>query len=350
VSNVEILLRGPEHHEEMFRLYREVFGASAAEASRIRWDWQYRDNPAVAETGPVIWLARQGDRLLGQMGTLRVKLWFGGREVRASFGNDYFVRPDAQGLRLGIRLSDAWAEHEDVALALGLTPTSYPLFRKYGYRDVGPVPFYQKVVDARAVARRRLGPVLGSLAAPFLATALRLRFGPEPRPPADVTVSSVQGFSEEYTGLWEKARASYAMCVRRDPAYLRWKYLNVPHRRYDLREARRGDELVGYAVSREDDHRGLRLGWVVDVFSDTRDRGAKDALIADLLRGFRERGVARAQAYSMNAPLAVDLRRHGFFGGFSAVQFCVRPSLDPQGAWNDLDGWNLVFGDGDLDR
>jgi hypothetical protein len=114
--------------------------------------------------------------------------------------------------------------------------------------------------------------------------------------------------------------------------------------------ARRGGTLVGFAVSREEDYRGLRLAWVVDVFTDTRDRDAKDALLASLLQSFRLSGVARVQAYSMNVPLAADLRRHGFFPGQSAVQFCVKPSVDAERAYADLGGWNLMFGDGDLDR
>jgi GNAT superfamily N-acetyltransferase len=350
VSDVVVVRRAKEHDAEMFRLYEEVFGKDAAAASRRRWSWQYENNPQVAATGPVIWMAQEPGRLLGQMAALRVRLWFGGREVQASWGNDYFVRLDAQGRGLGALLSNAWSDHEDVALALGLTPSSYPLFKKLGFVDVGPVPFYQKVVDAGAVARRRLGPLLGALAAPGLAAFLRLRLGRPPGPPRDVEVAAAADFTPEYDGLWERARASYAMCVRRDARYLRWKYLECPHRRYDLLEARRRGELVGYAVSRLDDYRGLRLGWIVDVFTDTRDEGAKEALIHRLLESFQAAGVARAQAYSLNAPLAATLRRFGFFPGFSAVQFCVKSAVDPQGAFADVGGWNLMFGDGDLDR
>jgi hypothetical protein len=349
VPDVEVVLREPDHDPEMFRLYREVFGEHATQASLHRWSWQFRENPAVEATGPVVWMAREGDRLLGQMATMRVGLWFAGRELQASFGNDYFVRLDAQGRGLGILLSNAWSDNEDVALALGLTPSSYPLFKKLGFKDVGPVPFFQKIVDPKAVARRRLGQ-LGELAAPALDLGLRVRMGAPPEPPRDVEVKMSHAFGPEYDALWARARASYVMSVRRDAAYLQWKYVACPHRRYDLREARRGGTLVGYAVSREQDYRGLTLGWIVDLFSDTRDEGAKDALIADILRTFREHGVARAQAYTMNAPLAADLRRHGFFPGASAVQFCVRTCVDPQGAYEDLGGWNLMFGDGDLDR
>jgi hypothetical protein len=279
-----------------------------------------------------------------------VSLWFGGREVQASWGNDYFVRVDAHGRGLGALLSNAWSDHEDVALALGLTPSSYPLFKKLGFVDVGPVPFYQKVMDARAVARRRLGPVLGTLAAPALALSLRLRLGRPSRPDPEVEVRPISGFPDEYDALWARARASYAMCVRRDAAYLRWKYRDIPHRRYDLLEARRKGVLAGYAVSRLDDYRGTRLGWIVDVFTDTRDEAARGALVGALLASFRAAGVARAQAYSLNGAFARTLRAHGFFPGASAVQICVKSAVDPQGAFADRDRWNLNFGDGDLDR
>lgn len=342
--------RAPEHDREMFRLYEQVFGPDATVASRRRWSWQYERNPAVAATGPVIWMARDAERLLGQMAALRVRLWWGGREVQASWGNDYFVRVDAQGRGLGALLSNAWSGHEDVALALGLTPSSYPLFKKLGFIDVGPVPFYQKVLRPLAIARRRLGRALGTLLAPALAAGLRLRFGQEPHGARAVEVRPVTRFGAEYDTLWTRARASYVMCVRRDAAYLTWKYLECPHRRYDVREARREGTLAGYAVSREDDHRGLKLGWIVDVFTETTDEEAKDALIGSVLASFRASGVVRAQAYSLNRPLALTLRRHGFFAGASTVQICVKSAVDPQGAFTDVGGWNLTFGDGDLDR
>jgi hypothetical protein len=32
------------------------------------------------------------------------------------------------------------------------------------------------------------------------------------------------------------------------------------------------------------------------------------------------------------------------------VQFCVKAAVDPQGAFESVGNWNLMFGDGDLDR
>jgi GNAT superfamily N-acetyltransferase len=336
--------------DEIFRLYQDVFGADLTEASRRRWRWQYVDNPATSPDGPEIWVAREGDQVLGQYASMPVRLWWGGREVRSSWGMDVFLRAEARGRGLGARLFTAWSDHVDVALGLGLTPSSYGLFKKLRYRDVGPVPFFQKVLDPRAVAARRVGPSLAAAAGKVLGLALRTLHPEGPTPGPGTEVRTVNGFGAGYDTLWERAKGSYAMCVRRDAAYLEWKYARCPHRRYALREARREGELVGFAVSRDEDYHGLRLGWIVDVFAEASDHAAKDALIAAVLQSFREARVARAQAFSLNAALQEDLARRGFARRPSPMQFCVRSRVASDGVFEDVGRWHVVFGDSDMDR
>jgi GNAT superfamily N-acetyltransferase len=342
--------RGARDADDLFRLYGDVFGATVSEASRQRWEWQYLENPATPDRRPEIWVAREDGRVLGQYASMPVRLWWGDREVRSSWGMDVFVAAEARGRGVGARLFTAWSDHVEVALGLGLTPSSYGLFKKLRYHDVGPVPFFQKILDAREVARRRLGPRLGSAAAPVLRAALAVTHPERTRPAGDVVIGPWTGFTEEYDALWERARASHAMCVRRDRAYLDWKYARCPHRRYEMIEARRGGRLYGFAVSRHEDHRGLRLGWVIDLFTDAGDDAAKDALLGGVLDGFRRAGVARAQAFSMNGALASSLRRRGFVRGRSPMQFCVRARVPSDHVLAQKGRWHVVFGDSDMDR
>jgi hypothetical protein len=342
--------RAPGDADEIFRLYQDVFGAELTEASRRRWRWQYVDNPANSAEGPEIWVAREAGQVLGQYASMPVHLWWGGREVRSSWGMDVFLRAEARGRGLGARLFTAWSDHVEVALGLGLTPSSYGLFKKLRYRDVGPVPFFQKVLDPEAVAARRVGPALGAAAGPVLGLAWRALHPEVPARDGGVEVKTVTGFGAEYDTLWDQARASYAMCVRRDAAYLEWKYARCPHRRYALREARREGKLLGFAVSRDEDYRGLRLGWIVDVFARADDHEARDALIGAVLESFREARVARAQAFSLNAALQEDLARRGFAPGPSPMQFCVRARVPSEGVFADVGRWHVVFGDSDMDR
>ncbi len=336
--------------EELFRAYQGSFGEPLTDGSRRRWRWQYLDNPETGPEGPEIWVAREGETLLGQYASMPVRLHWNGELVRASWGMDVFLRPEARGRGLGAHLFTTWSDHVEVALGLGLTPSSYGLFKKLGYEDVGPVPFFEKVIDPVAVARRHLGGTLGSLAGGALRLGLRI-LHPEPGPPTGrVLVRQVAGFSDEYDGLWEHVRSGYAMCARRDSAYLNWKYVHCPTRRYDLWEARRQGELVGFAVSRHEDYHGLRIGWLIDVFAAPGDHETKDALIAEVLREFGALGVARAQAFSMNGALASDLLRRGFRRGRSPMQFCVGSHVPNGDVFGELQRWHVVFGDSDMDR
>lgn len=347
---LEIVRRGEAQSEEIFRLYGEVFGRQLSENSRARWRWQYLENPAAAADGPAIWVAIEDGAVLGQYASMPVRLQWGGREVDASWGMDVFLRPEARGRGIGARLFSAWADSVTVALGLGLTESSYGLFRKLQYQDVGPVPFLIRVLDAKALAARRAG-ALGAALGRAAGAALHLVHPERAHPEASaVRVAPADGFSPEYDALWERARGSYAMCVRRDRAYLEWKYRRAPHRSYAVHEARRGGVLCGFAVSRDEDHNGIRLGWVVDVFADAGDHAARDALIGALLAAFRARGVARVQAFSLNGALTRDLRRRGFFPGRSPMQFCVRARGDAAGVFAARERWHVVFGDSDMDR
>ncbi len=342
--------RRGDDDQALFQGYGEVFGQELSESSQRRWRWQYLENPATGAEGPEIWVARDNGSPLGQYASMPVGLWWGGREVRASWGMDVFLRPEARGRGIGAQLFTAWSDHVDVALGLGLTPSSYGLFQKLRFEDVGPVPFFQRILAPRAVAVRRLGQVLGppvglALGA-WLAATRPARAG---RPP-EVAVNRVREFGPDFDGLWERARGSYAMCVRRDAAYLAWKYLACPTKSYEIWEARRGALLVGFAISRHQEYRGLRLGWIIDVFADAADHEAKDALLFAVLDGFREAGVARVQAFSMNQALAGDLRRHGFRAGRSPMQFCVRSRTAPGTVFQELGRWHVMFGDSDMDR
>jgi GNAT superfamily N-acetyltransferase len=336
--------------EELFRLYQEVFGGSLTESSRRRWQWQYLENPETGPEGPEIWVAREGAALLGQYASLPVRLQWGGRELRSSWGMDVFLRSEARGKGIGARLFTAWSDHVPVALGLGLTPSSYGLFQKLGYHDVGPVPFFQKILDPVAVARRRVGDVLARPAGRALGLALELLHPEAPAGSGAVGVQTVTAFSADCDTLWERCRAGFAMCVRRDQAYLNWKYAACPTRTYELREARKDSLLTGIAVSRHEDYKGLRLGWLIDVFGDPADRETRQALLGDVLESFRKQGVARAQAFSMNEALGADLLRLGFRRGRSPMQFCVRARVESEAVFADLPRWHVCFGDSDMDR
>jgi hypothetical protein len=343
--SVEIARRSAADDDALFAIQARIFGDRVADTRRAIWRWQYQDNPHSPD-GPVVWIARCGGRPIGQMGTMPVRLQWGDREVRASWGVDYFVDPATEGQGHAITLARAWIDHVDVALAVGLTPTSYLICKRLGFHDLGRVPLFQAVLDPAAVARRRWGRVAGALAAPIGVAA---RLGRKRRPD-DVDVVPADEIGADYDALWDGARRGYAMCVRRDAAYVRWKYRSAPHKAYEILEARRSGRLTGFAVSRHEVLRGLRLGWVADLFAGPDDAPTRDALIAEALDRLARAGVARVQMYCTFAPLVDSLRRYGFFTGASHARLCARPRGVSDRPTTSPAAWHVVFGDSDSDR
>ena len=64
----------PEDRRGIEMLYRRTQGADAAEAHRLRWDWQHRRNPYNATGQPDIWVAREGPTVVAQYPTLPVRV------------------------------------------------------------------------------------------------------------------------------------------------------------------------------------------------------------------------------------------------------------------------------------
>ena len=347
-TTATVIKRRPEHDEEIFALYGEVFGADGGARFRARWPWQYLENPNNRDGDPVHWIVVDHGRVIGHMSTMPFQLWWGDREVRATTCLDQFVHKSARGQGLGIALVDAYLAEIDLGLALGMTTSSYPLFKKM-FVDVGPAPAYFRALDATAVARRRLGPIAGGIVGPIVGAGLSVLSPRRPRA-AGLEVREILEFTDEYTDLWMRARSSFGSVIRRDRPYLEWKYTRCPYREYRVLEARSGGTLSGFAILRDDGDPSFPRGVIADVFCDTTDEATQDALLDASLDDFRRRGAARAESYCLHGRLGAAFRRHGFRTGRTALNYCIAPKQHSTAPLDDKSTCQLMLGDGDLDR
>ena len=109
----------PEDRRGVDTLYRRTHGADAADATRLRWDWQHRRNPYNATGQPGIWVAREGPTVVGHYPTLPVRVSLKGLEVDGAWGADAMVAPERDRQGLGEALVRAWDRNSGAVLALG---------------------------------------------------------------------------------------------------------------------------------------------------------------------------------------------------------------------------------------
>jgi GNAT superfamily N-acetyltransferase len=330
-------------------LYRRVFGHDAAEASRLRWDWQYRHNPNNPGQEPEIWIAREGPAIVGQYATMPVKLSLRGREVTGSWGMDVMVAPERQRQGLGEVLFRTWDRNVGASLGLGLSDASYRLFQKLRWPDVGPVPCLVKPLTRRALRRPNwpvgLNRLVSALTLPVVRIVARNR-------PLAAEVRMIQRFDESFTELWNELAPKFDLAVRRDAAYLNWKFVHAPHVRYSIAALRRDNRNVGYAVYRHYAEPRGRVTLLVDFLADPDDEQGIETLARWVDREARQADSDKIRTFAMHAGFRRVLRRSGYFLVKSTMEFVVKVNgVDvDQPFYERTDTWHITLGDSDQDR
>ena len=95
--------------------------------------------------------------IIGQYATMPVRVSVGGREVQGSWGMDVMVAPERQRQGLGELLFRTWDRNVGASLGLGLSESSYRLFQKLRWPDVGPGAVLREAAHAPRAAPRRTG-------------------------------------------------------------------------------------------------------------------------------------------------------------------------------------------------
>ena len=345
----EITRYRPEDKRAVEAMYRRVFGNDAAEASRLRWHWQYRRNPNNPGQEPEIWIAREGTALVGQYATMPVRLRVKGQEVQGSWGMDVMVAPERQRQGLGEVLFRTWDRNVGASLGLGLSDSSYRLFQKLNWPDIGPVPCLVKPLTRRALRRPNwpvpINRLVSALTLPIVKIVARTR-------PLRAEIRLIQRFDDSFNALWDELAPKFDFAVRRDAAYLNWKFVSAPHVRYSIAMLRRDDRNIGYAVYRHLHEPRGRVTLLVDFLADPDDEPALHTLFHWIDREARLADSDKIRTFAMHASFRRLLKRSGYFQVKSTMEFVAKVNaVDVSPAfYENTDNWHVTLGDSDQDR
>ncbi len=345
----EIVRYRPEDRRAVDVLYRRVFGHDQANANQLRWNWQYTQNPNNPADGVQIWLAREGPTVIGQYATMPVRLSIKGREIAASWGMDVMVAPERQRQGVGEVLFRTWDQNVGASLGLGLSESSHRLFRKLKWPEVGPVPCLIKPLTRRAFRRPAwpmpLNRLVGAITLPYVRFIARTR-------PLQAQIEPIRHFDDRFTDLWERIGGSFDLAVRRDAAYLNWKYVEPPHVRYSLVALKRDDRVDGYAVYRHLQEPRGRVTSLVDFFVAPDDEAGLATLLRWVDREAKAADSDKIRVFATHAGFRKVMRSSGYFHVKSTMEFTIKVNgIDlPADFYASTDSWHVTLGDSDQDR
>lgn len=276
-ARAEVLER--RHSPAVNALFNLVFQRNRALADL---DWKYWDNPDGPAAGTVVVSESDGrvlavyvilphvfqvngaDALCLQVAETAVHpaVRSGGHMIRAAFAAAVQVGRD-RGCVLGYG-----GQTNDEAVKIGT--------RWFGYCVLFTLQPWERRLSLAPALRARAGSAghaLGRAADRLLrplTSAWRLGFSGviEPR----------EGFGPEFDAAWERLRGRHAALLRRNSAYLTWRYARCPVGRHRALLARDPKGPAAFIVWRVWEHDGVRRATVLDIL-DGRDPAVAAALL-----------------------------------------------------------------------
>jgi hypothetical protein len=262
---------------------------------------------------------------------------------------DVMVAPERQRQGLGEVLFRTWDRNVGASLGLGLSQASYRLFQKLRWPDVGPVPCLIKPLTRRAFRHPRwpvaINRIVSVLTLPIVLVASRTR-------PLRAEVRMLSRFDDSFTELWDAVAPKLDLAVRRDAAYLNWKFANAPHVRYSIAALVRDGRTAGYAVYRHLHEPRGRVTLLADFLADPDDERGFSTLLRWVDREARQADSDKIRTFATHAGFRRMLRRSGYFQVKSTMEFVVKVNAVPvdPAFYETTDTWHVTIGDSDQDR
>jgi hypothetical protein len=262
---------------------------------------------------------------------------------------DVMVAPERQRQGLGEVLFRTWDRSVGAALGLGLSDSSYKLFQKLHWPDIGPVPCLVKPLTRRALRRANwpvgLNRLVSAVTLPWIRLVARSR-------PLQGEVKPIRNFDESFTRLWERIKQKFAFAVRRDASYLNWKFIHAPHVRYAIAALLRDGEAAGYVVYRHIQEPRGRVTLLVDFLADPDDKEGILTLLRWIDREARAADSDKIRTFALHEGFRKLLRKSGYYSVKSTMEFVakINGAVVDSGFYDSTEDWHVTLGDSDQDR
>jgi hypothetical protein len=170
--------------------------------------------------------------------------------------------------------------------------------------------------------------------------------------PLSGEVRLIRRFDASFDRLWARLAPRFDVAVRRDAAYLQWKFVSPPHVRYAIAALYREGEAQGYVVYRHAREPRGKVTLLVDFLVDPDDPDALVSLLRWVDREARAEDSDKIRGFCQHAAFRKILKSEGYAQASSTLQFVIKlNALTPTpDFYTKTDNWHVTLGDSDQDR
>ncbi len=297
---------GDEHG--LVELFARSFGRSTTEE---QWAWKLKSQPTPVEN---VWLALSADKPVFQYAGIPTRFWLSQGHATAMVSVDTMTAPEfrRRGLltKVARRVYTAWRD-AGIAFVIGLPNQQWgSRTEALGWRALFPLQWLARPLRPEAILARRLKmPALAQVRLPAAAwnRFLRARVRRDER----VRTSAVGYADAVFDQLWERCRSGWSFSTIRDRAWVNWRFLESPSRRYVVTLARDVEGPSGYSA-----HYLTGTGthaYLAELFVADEDSATRETLLCDMMESVLAAGAEAVFTLAIpGTPLYNCLRRAGF--------------------------------------
>lgn len=315
------------------------------------WRWKYFENPAGSAC---VSLALDGERVVGRLGFIPLRVRVGRRDVTAALQVDSDILEDYRKSGTYFRLAGmVEKEGQRRALAFGFGFSSAATKKIstaiLGFSMVSPVARTVKVIDPAQYLSTSFKIPLIFLPGEQIKRFIHWRAN---RPTSNgIVVSEISEFGSQFNDLWKKNDSTKIQVVK-DATYLNWRYRQCPSVQYKIYTASEKDELKGFIAFQLKLTDGIKHGILSDLFCPPNHPGIMDNLLAAAIKHCLKQGAVSIKCWMpQHHPVYPILVKKGFRPRATKVFLLVTPNANSDIPGHTLQNganWFYVLGDSDL--
>lgn len=319
---------GDEH-----ALVRLLGGRVAHDVALEHWRWKLMHWPSNVAN---VWLAAANGKAVFHYGGIPLRYRLNGSGGTAMISVDAMTAPEFRRRGLLTRgTKQAFAEWKarGIAFTLGLPNEQWgSRIAAAGWQRLFPLQWLVRPLRPEAFAARRFGmPWLrrATFVSDLFGRLMRNRLHSDPR----IELREIAQADGSLDRLWDRCRSDAMFSAVRDSAWVQWRFLSSPTRKYRVVLARRGGDAAGYYASHVGATSGKASALLAELVAPANDTAVQETLLAHAIAS------SYAAGADILATLAVRggnlhqlLRRAGFFRGpafgVHIVPFAADLSMD----------------------
>lgn len=337
--------------EALLSFLKTAFADSPRQSDRAFWEWHFAESPYVEKDNMPVWVAKDGERIIGQLAAIPVRLKVGEETKPAIWILDFIVHEDYRGKGLGKKLILALQEFCPLGLGVNTNEQHAPvMLQKLGWKIVGKIPRYNKLLFPGEAL-----PEISQIKP--LRHLVNLGFAPlRPRSAPNLfgensSLRVVEDFDSSFDDFWLEASAQWPCGVVRSSKILNWQYRRQPGKRFDVLGFYENEKLLGYVVlyfRKKDSSGALPKAAITDLcYHDRNSREIIDQLLRGAVQAAVERRAGTLVTDVIDPLIQERLKSFGFWRTKNPLQLMVK-SEERQDLLYHPENWFLTRGDSDI--